>query len=189
MGSADVKAEPDSSNESDSYSSGPNSDFSSENGSSDESDLDKFEEAFTEFRKLSQGLDDIEYERGEAGIKSDDVPGLVSLLMVDSSHYRHLLMCPKHGRLRVSRSHWVASANNWSVWLRVIAWRLLLWMSILTSMLHQSSSLPKIWSFFLLSPVWKNFVASSPGAGPSHKGALWPFFLPSRTSGEALSVI
>ena len=76
VSSADVKAEPDSSDESDSYSSGSNSDFSSEDGSSDESGLDKFEEAFTEFGKLSQGLDDIECERGEAGINSDDVPGL-----------------------------------------------------------------------------------------------------------------
>ena len=76
MDSGDVKVEPDSSDESDSYSSASNSDFSSEDGSSDESDLDKFEEAFADFGKLSQGLDALEFGRGEAGITSDDVPGL-----------------------------------------------------------------------------------------------------------------
>ena len=66
VGSGDVKVEPDSSDESDSSSSASNSDFSSEDGSSQESDLDRFEEAFAEFGKLAQGLDDIEFDRGEA---------------------------------------------------------------------------------------------------------------------------
>ena len=52
--------------------SGSNSDFSSEDGSSDESDLDKFEEAFAEFGKLTEGV----FDRVLAGNSSDDVPGL-----------------------------------------------------------------------------------------------------------------
>ena len=76
VGSGDVKVEPDSSAESESSSSASNSDFSSEDGSSEESDLDKFEEAFDEFGKLTHGLDDIDNERGLVGTTSDDVPGI-----------------------------------------------------------------------------------------------------------------
>ena len=76
VGSGDVKIEQESSDESDSDSSATNSDFSSEDGSSEESDLERFEEAFAEFGSLSAGLDNIEVDRSEAGITSDDVPGL-----------------------------------------------------------------------------------------------------------------
>ena len=48
--------------ESESSSSVSNSDVSSEDGSSEKSDLDKFEEVFDEFGKLSCGLDDIDSE-------------------------------------------------------------------------------------------------------------------------------
>ena len=75
-GSGDVKAELESSAESDSDSSASNSDFSSEDGSSDVSDLDRFEEAFAEFGKLTEGVDAIEFDRVLAGNSSDDVPGL-----------------------------------------------------------------------------------------------------------------
>ena len=50
----DVKMERESSPESCSDSSDSNSDFSSEDGSSDVSDLDKFEEAYEEFGKLTE---------------------------------------------------------------------------------------------------------------------------------------
>ena len=59
-----------------SSSSASNSDISSEDGSSEESDLDKFEEAFGEFGELARGLDNIDSERGWVGSTSDDVPGL-----------------------------------------------------------------------------------------------------------------
>ena len=49
----DVNMDKESSPESGSDSSDSNSDFSSEDGSSDVSDLDKFEEAFKEFGKLT----------------------------------------------------------------------------------------------------------------------------------------
>ena len=76
VGSEDVKVEPDSFAESKSSSSGSNSDISSKNGSSEESDLDKFEKAFNEFEKPSRGLDDIDSEWGWIDTTSDDVPGL-----------------------------------------------------------------------------------------------------------------
>ena len=75
MVSGDAKVELESPTESDSDSSATNSDFSSEDGSSDASDLDKFEEAFAEFGKLTEGVDAIEFERCLAGSTSDDVPG------------------------------------------------------------------------------------------------------------------
>ena len=76
MGSGDAKVEEESPTESDSDSSATNSDFSSEDGSSDASDLDKFEDAFAEFGKLTEGVDAVELERCLAGSTSDDVPGL-----------------------------------------------------------------------------------------------------------------
>ena len=72
----DVKMERESSLESSSDSSDSNSDFSSEDGSSDVSDLDKFEEAYEEFGKLTAGVDPKVLERHMAGHTSDDVPGL-----------------------------------------------------------------------------------------------------------------
>ena len=48
-----AKSEKESSEEVDSDGSGSNADFSSEDGSSDVSDLDKFEEAYMEFSKLA----------------------------------------------------------------------------------------------------------------------------------------
>ena len=75
MASSDAKVEQESSTESDSDSSASNSDFSSD-GSSDASDLDKFEEAFAEFGKLTEGVDALDFDRNLAGNTSDDVPGL-----------------------------------------------------------------------------------------------------------------
>ena len=40
------------------------------------SDLDKFEEAYEEFGKLTAGVDTMAFDRHLAGNKSDDVPGL-----------------------------------------------------------------------------------------------------------------
>ena len=57
-------------------SSDSNSDFSSEDGSSDVSDLDKFEEAYEEFGKLTEGVDSKVLERHTSGHTSDDVAGL-----------------------------------------------------------------------------------------------------------------
>ena len=76
MVSGDAKAKQESSTESNSDSSASNSDFSSEDGSSDVSDLDKFEEAYEEFGKLTEGVDALALDRNLAGNKSDDVPGL-----------------------------------------------------------------------------------------------------------------
>ena len=91
MASSDAKVEQESSTESDSDSSASNSDFSSEGGSSNASDLDKFDEAFAEFGKLTEGVDAIEFDRNLAGNTSNDVPSLRS---------RRLPTCLKHGRLR-----------------------------------------------------------------------------------------
>ena len=76
MATGDSNANQDSSAESDSDSSDSNSDFSSEDGSSDVSDLDKFEEAYQEFGKLTEGVNTLALTRNLAGDKSDDVPGL-----------------------------------------------------------------------------------------------------------------
>ena len=65
-----------SSPESGSDSSDSNSDFNSEDGSSDVSDLDKFEEAYREFGKLTAGVDPTSLDRHQAGHTSDDVAGL-----------------------------------------------------------------------------------------------------------------
>ena len=76
MGSEDVKVEPDSSAAPENSSSASDSDMSSEDGSSEESDLDKFEEAFEEFGKLSRGLEHVDAGRGSVGTTSEDVPGI-----------------------------------------------------------------------------------------------------------------
>ena len=77
MASGEAKAEKESSTESNSDSSASNSDFSSEDGSSDVSDLDKFEEAYKELGGLTAGVDDVDFDRIVAGNTNDDVPGLV----------------------------------------------------------------------------------------------------------------
>ena len=77
MASGATKAELESSTESNSDSSASNSDFSSEDGSSDVSDLDKFEEAYKEFGGLTEGVDVLDFDRNVAGNTNDDVPGLV----------------------------------------------------------------------------------------------------------------
>ena len=66
----------DSSQESESDTSDSNSDFSSEDGSSDVSDLDKFEEAFKKFGKLTAGVDPACLDRQHSGHTNDDVAGL-----------------------------------------------------------------------------------------------------------------
>ena len=76
MASGDTKAKQESSTNSNSDTSDSNSDFSSEDGSSDVSDLDKFEEAYQEFGRLTEGVDALALDRNLAGNKSDDVPGL-----------------------------------------------------------------------------------------------------------------
>ena len=73
----DVRMEPESSPDASSDSSDSNSDVSSEDGSSDVSDLDKFEEACSEFQQLTAGVDLTELERHASGQSSDDVPGLL----------------------------------------------------------------------------------------------------------------
>ena len=82
----DTKAKQESSTESNSDSSDSNSDFSSEDGSSDVSDLDKFEEAYEEFGKLTEGVDVLALDRNLAGNKSDDVPGLSLAGGLDTLH-------------------------------------------------------------------------------------------------------
>ena len=76
MASGEAKGGKESSDESDSDSSGSNSDFSSEDGSS-VSDLNKFEEAYKEFSRLTAGVDEVALDRIVAGNTNDDVPGLV----------------------------------------------------------------------------------------------------------------
>ena len=73
----EAKSEKESSEEADSDSSGSNSDFSSEDDSSEVSDLDKFEEAYTEFRRFTAGVDATALDRTVSGNTNDDVPGLV----------------------------------------------------------------------------------------------------------------
>ena len=73
----DVRMKQESSPGSSSDSSDSYSDVSSEDGSSDVSDFDKFEEAYSEFRKLTAGVDLRELERHVSGQSSEDVPGLV----------------------------------------------------------------------------------------------------------------
>ena len=73
----EAKSEKESSEEVDSDSSGSNSDFSSEDGSSDVSDLDKREKAYTEFGKLTAGMDAKALDRIVSGNTNDDVPGLL----------------------------------------------------------------------------------------------------------------
>ena len=72
----DVNMDKESSPESGSDSSDSNSDFSSEDGSSDVSDLDKFEEAFKEFGKLTAGVNPASLDRQHSGHTNDDVAGL-----------------------------------------------------------------------------------------------------------------
>ena len=76
VATVDVNMDRASFPESDSDSSDSNSDFSSEDGSSDVSDLDKFEEAYKEFGKLTAGEDPKSLDRHQAGHTSDDVAGL-----------------------------------------------------------------------------------------------------------------
>ena len=63
-----------SSDEEDSDSSGSNSDVSSQDDSSDVSDLEKFEEAFTDFGALTAGVDPRTLERNCSGHPNEKVP-------------------------------------------------------------------------------------------------------------------
>ena len=74
MAGGEAKAVKESSDESNSDSSASNSHFSSEDGSSDVSDLDKFHK---EFGGLTAGVDEVDFDRIVAGNTNDDVPGLV----------------------------------------------------------------------------------------------------------------
>ena len=65
-----------SSDEEDSDSSGSNSDVSSEDDTSDVSDLDKFEEAYADFGALTAGVDPRTLERDCSGHTNEEVPGL-----------------------------------------------------------------------------------------------------------------
>ena len=76
MAEGEGKSEQESSEEEDSDSSGSNSDFSSNDDTSEVSDLDKFEEAYKEFRDLTDGVDPSAFERVGTGNSNDDVPGL-----------------------------------------------------------------------------------------------------------------
>ena len=56
--------------------SGSNSDVSSEDDTSDVSDLDKFEEAYADFGALTAGVDPRTLERDCSGHTNEEVPGL-----------------------------------------------------------------------------------------------------------------
>ena len=86
MTGEEAKSEKESSEEADSDGSGSNSDFSSDDDSSEVSDLDKFEEAYTEFRGLTAGVDAAALERVVSGNTNDDVPGLVLQGGLDTLH-------------------------------------------------------------------------------------------------------
>ena len=86
MTSGEANAEKESSTESDSDGSASNSHFSSEDGSSEVSDLDKFEEAYKEFGGLTAGVDEVDFDRIVAGNTNDDVPGLVLEGGLDTLH-------------------------------------------------------------------------------------------------------
>ena len=76
MATGEEKGDQESSEDEDSDSSGSNSDFSSDDDTSEVSDLDKFEEAYKDFRDLTAGVDPSAFERVGAGNTNDDVPGL-----------------------------------------------------------------------------------------------------------------
>ena len=63
-----------SSDEEASDSSGSNSDVSSQDDSSDVSDLEKFDEAYTDFSALTDGVDPQTLERDGSGHPNDEVP-------------------------------------------------------------------------------------------------------------------
>ena len=65
-----------SSDEEDSDSSGSNSDVSSQDDSSDVSDLEKFDKAYTDFSALTNGVDPQTLERDGSGHPNDEVPGI-----------------------------------------------------------------------------------------------------------------
>ena len=65
-----------SSDEEDSDSSGSNSDVSSQDDSSDVSDLEKFDEAYTDFSALTKGVDPRTLERDGSANPNEEVPGI-----------------------------------------------------------------------------------------------------------------
>ena len=65
-----------SSEEEDSDSSGSNSDVSSQDDSSDVSDLEKFDEAYTDFRALTKNVDPRTLERDGSANQNEEVPGI-----------------------------------------------------------------------------------------------------------------
>ena len=65
-----------SSEEEDSDSSGSNSDVSSQDDSSDVSDLEKFDEAYTDFGALTQNVDPRTLERDGSTNQNEEVPGI-----------------------------------------------------------------------------------------------------------------
>ena len=74
-----------SSDEEDSDSSGSNSDVSSEDDTSDVSDLDKFEEAYTDFSALTAGVDPLTLERDGSGHTNDLLEGYCMEVSVTNS--------------------------------------------------------------------------------------------------------
>ena len=65
-----------SSEEEDSDSSGSNSDVSSQDDSSDVSDLEKFDEAYTDFGALTKNVDPRTLERDGSANQNEEVPGI-----------------------------------------------------------------------------------------------------------------
>ena len=133
MATGDSNANQNSSAESDSDSSDSNSDFSNEDGSSDVSDLDKFEEAYQEFGKLTEGVNTLALTRNVAGDKSPLVGGLDTLYTLAN----------------------VASVNSWKGYWRDTACKSMPPMPSLMSKSCPSSCLPKTWSCCLLF-TWLN---------------------------------
>ena len=85
---SDVPMTQSSSDEEDSDSSGSNSDVSSQDDSSDVSDLDKFEEAYTDFGALTARVDPRTLERDCSGHPNEEVPGLDLPGGVEALHSR-----------------------------------------------------------------------------------------------------
>ena len=76
QGAKSDENEKGSSEEEDSDSSGSNSDVSSQDDSSDVSDLEKFDEAYTDFGALTKNVDPRTLERDGSANQNEEVPGI-----------------------------------------------------------------------------------------------------------------
>ena len=132
-------------------SSGSNSDVSSQDDSSDVSDLEKFDEAYADFSTLTDGVDPQTLERDGSGHPNDEVPGID--LPGGMEALFSLASVPKSWPLRGWPFHLVQPASTLRDYWKGAAWKSLWGTPIQTRNCTLLGSLLRTWWSCLLS-IW-----------------------------------